>query len=152
MKKHRNHLKDHTVSWEEMAPGALVCPGSWRLRTSQGWALGEVTVGPTPARTHVAIVMTSGKRVRRLSGEPGSRALREMGTFPAGNGKRGGEWQKCHLFASVFFLNLMLYWEGGSVFYFQYSICWIQTLGWAEQTLGMYPWGAESQVGKKDIK
>ena len=92
MKKHRNHLKDHMVSWEEMAPGALVCPGSWKLRTSQGWALGKVMVGPTPARTHVAIVMTSGKRVRRLSGATGSRAKREMGPFPVGNWKRGGEW------------------------------------------------------------
>ena len=68
MKKHRIHLTDHTVSWEEMAPGALVCPGTWRLRTSQGWALADVIEGPIPARIHVAIVMTSGQRIRRLAG------------------------------------------------------------------------------------
>ena len=30
---------------------------------------------------------------------------------------------ECHLLASVFFLNLVLYWEGGSLFYFYFSIC-----------------------------
>ena len=68
MEKHRNHLTDHMVSREEMAPGVLVCPGTWRLRTSQGWAHGDVTVGSVPAGTHVVIVMTSGQRVRRLVG------------------------------------------------------------------------------------
>ena len=44
----------------------LVCPCAWRLRTSPGWAVGDVTEGPTVARTHVAIGMTSGQRIRRL--------------------------------------------------------------------------------------
>ena len=68
MEKHRNDLKDHMVNREEMAPGVLVCPGTWRLRTSQGWALGDVREGPAPARTHEAIVMISGWRIRRLAG------------------------------------------------------------------------------------
>ena len=68
MDKHRNHLRDHMMCQEEMAPGVLVCPGTWRVRTKQGWALGNVIEGPTPARTHMAIVMTSGQRIRRLTG------------------------------------------------------------------------------------
>ena len=68
MDKHRNHLRDHMMCQEEMAPGVLVCPGTWRVRTKQGWALGNVIEGPTPARTHMAIVMTSGQRIRRLAG------------------------------------------------------------------------------------
>ena len=68
MEKHRNHLTDHMVSREGTAPGVLVCHGTWRLRTSQGLALGDVTMGPTQARTHVVIVMTSGQKVRRLVG------------------------------------------------------------------------------------
>ena len=51
-----------------MAPGMLVCTGTWRLRTSQGWALAEVREDPAPARTLVAIVMTSGLRIRWLAG------------------------------------------------------------------------------------
>ena len=66
--KHRNDLRDHMVSWEEMAPGMLVCPGTWRLRTSQGWALADFIEGLAPGRTHVAIVMTSGLRIRSLAG------------------------------------------------------------------------------------
>ena len=62
MEKHRNHLTDHMVSREGTAPGVLACCGTWRLRASQGWALGDVTMRPPPARTHVAIVMTSGQR------------------------------------------------------------------------------------------
>ena len=68
MEMHRNDLRDHMVSREQMAPGVLVCPGTRRLRTSQGWALADVTEGPAPAGTHVAIVMTSGQRLRRLAG------------------------------------------------------------------------------------
>ena len=68
MEKHRDDFRDHMVSREQMAPGVLVCPGTRRLRTSQGWALADVTEGPTPAGTHVAIVMTSGQRLRRLAG------------------------------------------------------------------------------------
>ena len=34
---------------EEMAPGVLVCPGTWRVRTKQGWALGNVR-GPHPSQ------------------------------------------------------------------------------------------------------
>ena len=68
MEMHRNDLRDHMVSREEMAPSVLVCPSTWRLRTSQGWALGDAKVGPTPARTHVAIVMTSGQRIRKFEG------------------------------------------------------------------------------------
>ena len=56
------------VRREEMAPGVLVCPGTWRLRTRQGWALHDVAEGPAPARTHVAIVMTSGQRIKKLAG------------------------------------------------------------------------------------
>ena len=67
MEMHRNDLRDHMVSREQMAPSALVCPGTRRLRTSQGWALADVTEGPTPAGTQVAIVMTSGQRLRRLA-------------------------------------------------------------------------------------
>ena len=33
-----------------MAPGGLVCPGTWRLRTRKGWALSDVI------RAHVASV------------------------------------------------------------------------------------------------
>ena len=51
-----------------MDPGVLVGPGTWRLRTSLGWALGDVREGPAPARTHEAIVMISGWRIRRLAG------------------------------------------------------------------------------------
>lgn len=61
MEMHRNDLRDHMASREEMAPGVLVCRGTWRLRTSQGWALADVTEGPAPARTH-------GRRIRRLAG------------------------------------------------------------------------------------
>ena len=68
MEMHRNDLRDHMVSREEMAPGVLVCCGTWRLRTSQGWALADVIEGPAPARTHLAIVMTSGWRKRMLAG------------------------------------------------------------------------------------
>ena len=68
MYKNRNHFSKHMVNREEMASGVLVCPCTWRLRTSPGWALGDVTEGPTMARTHVAIVMTSGQRIRRLVG------------------------------------------------------------------------------------
>ena len=68
MEMHRNDLRDHMVSREQMAPSALVCPGTRRLRTSQGWALADVTEGPAPAGTHVATVMTSGQRLRRLAG------------------------------------------------------------------------------------
>ena len=68
MKKHRSHLRDHMVSQEKLAPGAMVCPGTWRLRTSQGWALGNVTEGCAPARTHVAMVMTPGQRIRKFVG------------------------------------------------------------------------------------
>ena len=67
MEKHRNDLKDHMVNREEMAPGVLVCPGTWRLRTSQGWVLANIIEGPAPARTHVAIAMNSGWRIRRLA-------------------------------------------------------------------------------------
>ena len=67
MVKHRNDLRDHMVNREEMAPGVLICPGTWRLRTSQGWALADVIEGPALARTRVAIVMTSGQRIRRLA-------------------------------------------------------------------------------------
>ena len=38
------------------------------VRTSQGWALADVIEGPAPARTHLAIVMTSGWRKRMLAG------------------------------------------------------------------------------------
>ena len=68
MEKHRNDFRDHILSREEMSPGVLVCPGPWRLRTSQGWALAEVREDPAPARTLVAIVMTSGLRIRWLAG------------------------------------------------------------------------------------
>ena len=68
MDKHKNDLRDHIVSREEMAPSVLVCPSTWRLRTSQGWALCDVTEGQTPARTRVATVMTLGQRIRRLPG------------------------------------------------------------------------------------
>ena len=68
MEMHRNDFRDHIVSREEMAPGVLVCPGTWRLRASQGWDLADVIEGPTPARTHMAIVMTSGQMIRRLTG------------------------------------------------------------------------------------
>ena len=68
MEMHRNHLRDHMTRRKEMVPGVLVCLGPWRLRTSQGWALADVIEGPVPARTHVAIVMTSGQRIRRLAG------------------------------------------------------------------------------------
>ena len=68
MVKHRNDLRDHMVSQEEMAPGVLDCPGTWILRTSQGWVLTNIIEGPAPARTHVAIEVTSGWRIRRLAG------------------------------------------------------------------------------------
>ena len=68
MDKHKNDLRDHIVSREEMAPSVLIFPSTWRLRTSQGWALHDVTEGQTPARTHVATVMTLGQRIRRLPG------------------------------------------------------------------------------------
>ena len=68
MDKHKNDLRDHIVSREEMAPSVLVCPSTWRLRTSQGWALADVIEGPALARTRVAIVMTSGQSIRRLVG------------------------------------------------------------------------------------
>ena len=54
----------------------LVCPCAWRLRTSPGWAVGDVTEGPTVARTHVAIGMTSGQRIRRLVGFMWGQGLR----------------------------------------------------------------------------
>ena len=63
----KNHITDRMVSGE-VAPGALVCPGIWRLRTRQGGALGDITEGPALARTPLAIVMTSGQRTRRLAG------------------------------------------------------------------------------------
>ena len=68
MEMHRNNLRDHMTRSKEMAPGVLVCLGPSRLRTSQGWALADVIEGPVPARIHVAIVMTSGQRIRRLAG------------------------------------------------------------------------------------
>ena len=68
MENYRKDLRNHMESREEMAPGVLVCPGTWRLRTSQGWTLSDVTEGPAPAITHVAIEVTSGWRIRRLAG------------------------------------------------------------------------------------
>ena len=51
-----------------MAHGVLVFTGTWRLSTKQGWALGNVTEDPTPARNYLAIVMTSGQRIRKFEG------------------------------------------------------------------------------------
>jgi len=45
-----------------MAPGALVCPGTWRLRTRKGWALGDVIKRPC------------GHCERRFAGPTGSSA------------------------------------------------------------------------------
>ena len=71
---HRGPYPGAPLSQEEMAPGALVCSGPWRLRTRQGWALGDVVKSSTPARLHVPIVMIYGQRIRRFSGPTGSRA------------------------------------------------------------------------------
>ena len=56
------------VSREEVTPSVLVCPGTWKLRTRQGWDARNVIEGPASARTHLAIVMTSGQKIRRLVG------------------------------------------------------------------------------------
>lgn len=56
------------VSREEVTPSVLVCPVTWRLRTKQGWDVRNVTEDPASARTPLAIVMTSGQKIRRLVG------------------------------------------------------------------------------------
>lgn len=55
------------VSREEMGPVVLVYHGTWRLRPKQFYTLANVTV----ARPHLAKVMTSGQRIRRLVGVKG---------------------------------------------------------------------------------
>ena len=68
--RHRNKrhpwIRTGTISANTWWTKMLLCPCTWRLRTRPGWALGDVTEGPTVARTHVAIGMTSGQRIRRL--------------------------------------------------------------------------------------
>ena len=113
----KNHITDRMVSGE-VVPGALVCPGIWRLRTRQGGALGDITEGPALARTPLAIVMTSGQRTRRLAGVNWEWGLKGSGEISSGQSKKRWGVMECHLLASVFFLNLVLYWEGGSIFYF----------------------------------
>lgn len=54
-----------------------------------------------------------------------------------------------HLLATMFFLTLMLYWESPSIFVFLFVDC--RRCG-EQSSPGMCPCGAESLVGKKDIK
>ena len=61
-----------------MAPGVLVCPGTWKLRTRKGWALGNVIKGPC------------GHCEKRFAGPTESRAYREMGKFSAGKPREVG--------------------------------------------------------------
>ena len=73
-----------------MAPGVLDCPGTQRLRTSQGWVLANIIEGPAPARTHVAIAMNSGWRIRRLARVNWQQGLKKMAIFPVDSCKREG--------------------------------------------------------------
>ena len=123
MDKHRNHLRDHMVSREEKAPGALVCPGTWRLRTSLGWALADVTRGPRPSQNpcgHCDDFRTQDKEACR--GQLGV-GLKEKCSISSRQLKKRWGMTECHLLACVFFLNLVLYWEGEFIFYFYFSIC-----------------------------
>ena len=139
------------LSREEMALSVLVCTGTWRLRTRQGWARDFIR-GSAQVRTHVVIVMTYGQRIRRFSGLNGCKALREIGAFSAGNLKRGGEWQNAiSLPVYSFWTWCSTGWVGPSSILI---IPFVDSRPWAEQSrpLGMCPCGAGSQVGKKDIK
>ena len=106
----------------------------WHLETEDQAGLGPWWRhrGPRPTRTHVARVglpgRTSGQRVRRPAGVNREWGLNGHGDISSGQLIKRRGLTECHLHASVFSLNLVFYWEGRSIFYFYFSICWIQTL------------------------
>ena len=134
-----------------MAPGALVCTGTWRLRTRQAWALGDVTEGPAPPEPMWPGYDFRAEGKEACRGQPG---VGLKGTW------RHFQWaiekearsdrmpSPCQCILSE--PGVLL---GGSVHLLLLFCCLLNPdTGGQSRPMGMCPCGAESQVGKKDMK